>query len=172
MAADTDIVFKAAKFQVESRRLAGRTRPLVVVVHPGAAVVLPLLNDEQVVLIENQRPAIGQALLEVPAGTLEAGEDPLECARRELAEETGYRAGRIESLLTFYSTPGFCTERMHVYLARDLTPGATAFDEGEQIRTRIVDYRDALRAVTDGRIVDGKTIAALLFYDRFRKRTS
>jgi len=138
-----------------------------IVVHPGAAVILPLLPGERVVLIHNYRPAAGGELLELPAGTLDAGESPLECARRELAEETGYRAGRITPLVTFYSSPGILTELMHAFLAEDLTSGPTAHEAGEIIRVEVLDLSTALQAIEAGRITDGKTAMTLLYYDRF-----
>src|SRR5262249_29840932 len=98
--------------------------------------------------------------------------DPLDCARRELAEETGYRAASIEPLVRFYSTPGFCTELMHIFLARDLTAGETNLDENEKIELEIMPYDAVLKAMRDGLVIDGKTIAALLYYDRFRKQRS
>jgi ADP-ribose pyrophosphatase len=138
-----------------------------VIVHPGAAVILPLLDDGSVVLIRNRRIATGQTLLELPAGTLEPPEPPIECARRELEEETGYRAARLVELLRFYSAPGFCNELLHAFVATGLTPGRTALEAGEQIETEPQPFEDALRAIRDGRIIDAKTIATLLYYDRF-----
>ena len=106
-------------------------------------------------------------LLELPAGTLDPPESPLECARRELAEETGYRAGRLAPLLSFYSTPGICDEQMHVFTAHDLTSGPPAPEAGEQIRVVSMTTDEALAAIGDQRIVDGKPIAALLYYNQF-----
>ena len=93
----------------------------------------------------------------------------MSCALRELAEETGYRAGRLRPLVSFYSTPGFCTERMYAFVAEELEPGETALDPGEEIRVVPMEYADALAAIADGRITDGKTIVTLLYYDRFER---
>ncbi|GAG48053.1 unnamed protein product, partial [marine sediment metagenome] len=136
-------------------------------VHPGAAVVLPLLADGQVLLIRNYRFAVDQELLELPAGTLDPPEPPEECARRELAEETGYRAGKLEPLVSFYSTPGMCNEQMHAFVASELVLGETELEPGERIENVPMEYAEALRAIGDGRITDGKTILTLLYYDRF-----
>lgn len=168
----TEVVFRSRRFHVERRELAvdGRPHSWDVVVHPGAVVVLPVLDDGRVVLIRNYRVAVDAALIEAPAGCLEPGEDPADCARRELAEETGYRAERIEPLATFFTSPGVFTERMHAFVARGLTPGATALESGEQINPAEMMWDDAISAIADGRIVDAKTIVALLYFERFVRR--
>ena len=173
------ILLKAAKFRVERRQydVPGQGRVhRELVVHPGAVVILPLLspapagtpsvNGEYpaVVMIRNYRFAVGQELLELPAGTLEPGEPPIACAARELEEETGYVAEHIEPLCEFYTTPGFTDERMHVFVATGLTKTVQKLDATEQIRVDIIPLADALSATTDGRIIDGKTIAALQVY--------
>jgi len=134
------------------------------VVHPGAVTILPLLDPQTVVMIRNYRFAVGAELLELPAGTLEPPEPPVECAARELEEETGYKAAHFERLCEFYTTPGFTDERMHVFVATGLTPAKQRLEATEQIRVEIVPLRDALEATTDGRIVDAKTIASLQIY--------
>lgn len=161
--------YEGRRIRVEQRRfvLAGREHTYDIVIHPGAAVILPILDDGRIVLIANYRLAVDHELLELPAGTLDPGEDPADCAARELAEETGYRAGRIVPLLNFYSTPGVMTEMMYTFLATGLTPGDTAHDATEQIRLATIEYSEALAAIHAGRIVDGKTITTLLYYDRF-----
>lgn len=157
------VLLKTSRFTVERRSYdhprAGRI-VREVVVHPGAVTILALLEGDRVVLIRNFRFAVGRELLELPAGTLEPPEPPVECAARELQEETGYVAGRLEPLGEFYTTPGFTDEHMHVFLATDLKPGSQALDTTEQIRVEILPLADALAATADGRIVDAKTIAA------------
>ncbi len=143
-----------------------------IVVHPGAAVILPLLPDGRVLLIQNYRIALGRELLELPAGTLDPSETAEACAARELTEETGYRAGRLEPLVTFYSSPGIMTERLVSFLARDLTASATNLDEGEEIRLAPQSLAEALDGIRTGRIQDGKTILTLLYYDRFVNRSA
>lgn len=164
-----EIVYEATKFKVAHRRFfcAGREHSYEVVLHPGAAVILPVLADGRIVLIHNVRPAVDAELLEIPAGTLDPGELPADCAARELAEETGYRAGRCEPLCAFYSTPGILNERMHLFIATELEPGPTALEDTEQIRVTAMTLDEALAGIPAGRIVDGKTIVALLYYDRF-----
>lgn len=162
-----EIVFAARKFRVERLvyDIPGQgERQRDVVVHPGAALIVPMLSPTEVVMIRNYRTAIGEELLELPAGTLEPPEPPIECAARELEEETGYRAARIEALCEFYTTPGFCTERMHAFVATDLTPGRQQLESSEQIRVETLSLEDAIAACHDGRILDGKTIAALLIH--------
>ncbi len=168
----TTPLLEGRKFRVErwAFDVNGRHLEHDIVVHPGAAVILPVLPDERIVMIYNYRVATGGELLELPAGTLDPGEDPVTCAARELTEETGYRAGRIVPLLSFYSSPGIVSERLHTFLATDLTPGATAHEGTEQIRVAPMTLADALAAIRDGRICDAKTIAALLYYERFVRR--
>lgn len=164
------IVYQGRKFHIEQREVPdrdGARRAYDFLVHPGAAVVLPLLDDGRVVLISNYRVAIGQELLELPAGTLDPSESPADCARRELAEETGYQAEELQHLVSFYSTPGICNEQLHAFVARGLRAGQSRRDPGERIRNRPMEYGAALRAIGSGRIVDGKTIAVLLYHDHF-----
>jgi ADP-ribose pyrophosphatase len=140
-----------------------------VVAHPGAVLILGFLEDDQVALIRNRRYAVGETLIELPAGTLEKGEDPMNCAGRELLEETGYLAGRIRSLMTFFTSPGILSERMHVFAAYDLVKRESALEEGEDIEVLPTRWDEAIEMAGDGRIQDGKTIATLLWYDRFRR---
>lgn len=137
--------------------------------HPGAVVILPLLDDGRVCLIRNRRVAVGETLIEIPAGTLEPGEDPALAAVRELEEETGYRAARWEKLLEFFVSPGILNERMHLFAARDLIPGDQALDAGEQIEPLLVPWDNAMALLRGGEIRDAKTIIALLWWDRVRE---
>ena len=141
-----------------------------IVRHPGAVAIVPLLDDGRICLVENYRVAVGQTLVELPAGTLELGEDPLQCAHRELTEETGYRAQRMELLTTFYMSPGILDEKMHLYLATGLTPGPMALEAGEDIRPLVVTWDEAQKMARQGSIRDGKTLAGLLFYRTFGRR--
>jgi ADP-ribose pyrophosphatase len=162
-------VFEGQKFRVEQRpfEVDGAIHVYDVIVHPGAAVILPVLDDGRLVLIHNYRIAVGQELIELPAGTLDPGETAAQCAARELTEETGYRAARVEPLVSFYSSPGILSEQMHVFLATGLMPGPTAHEAGEQIRVTPLAHAEALAAIRAGRITDGKTILALLYYECF-----
>ena len=132
--------------------------------YPGATIVLPVTADGSIVLIRNYRFAVRERLYELPAGLLEDGEDPADCAARELAEETGYTAGRIEPLGVFFTGPGTTDERMHAFLATELTAGAQELEEHEEISIEIVPEASARRMVAEGTIHDAKTIATLCLY--------
>lgn len=168
---DDELLLESARFRVvrRSRRSAdGREYTKDAILHPGAVAVVPILDSGQVCLIRNYRLAVERALIEVPAGTLEVGEPPEATARRELAEETGYVAGELRHLTTFYMSPGILNERMHVFVATGLRPGPAKRELGEEIDNLLVAWEEALTMIRDGRIEDGKTIAALLFYDKLR----
>lgn len=158
-------IHKGRKFDFElvTAELApGKVLTREVVRHPGAVLILPLLPDGRVVLIRNRRIAVDAWLYEFPAGTLEPGEDPADCARRELVEETGYRAERMEPLVTFYTTPGLTDERMHAFIATGLTPVGQALEEDEHIEVHPTPVADALAMLDRGDLTDGKSILALL----------
>jgi ADP-ribose diphosphatase len=135
--------------------------------HPGAAVMLALEEQGRVLLIRQYRLPVRQRLWELPAGTRDPGESPLQTARRELAEETGYRARRWKKLLRFYPSPGFCSEEMHIYVAQGLTEGEASPEPYEKIEKRWFEWEDALDMVRRGRIRDSKTIVTLLYMERF-----
>ena len=168
---DKQVVYDGKKVRLEIHHLddddTGRRIRREVVVHPGAVVVLPFLPDGRVMLIKNRRYTVGQILIELPAGTMERNEDPINCAGRELLEETGYVAGRLKPLVHFYASPGILTERLYAYAAYDLERGATALEEGEEIELMPVDWDGVIDLLRHGEIQDAKTIATLLTYDRF-----
>lgn len=150
------------------RRLpSGKVVSREIVEHPGAVTILPLVDADRVCLIRNYRDAVRRTLLELPAGTLEPGEDPALCAARELAEETGYRAGRLERACEFFMSPGILNERMHFYIASELLLGDSSPDEGEEIERVVVDWAEAMNLVRLGEIQDAKSLVGLLWYDRF-----
>jgi ADP-ribose diphosphatase len=166
------ILLETGRFRVVEETVTredGRTASCQYVVHPGSVAILPLVDDGHVCLIRNRRLTVQATLIEIPAGTREPDEPPLECARRELEEETGYRASRWEKLAEFYASPGILSERMHVFLARDLVPGNPRREANEEIENLVVSWCKALEMIDRGEIVDGKTIVALLTYDRRRK---
>lgn len=170
----SDILLKSQKFAVERRvfEVPGRapvTRDIIV--HPGAVAILPVLSETDIVVIHNYRYTVGRELIELPAGTLEPPEPPAECAARELEEETGYVAGRIEPLGVFYTTPGITDELMHCFVACDLRKTQQRLEGGERIRTEIVSLSTALDWIRQGRIVDSKSVALLLRY-AFERRTA
>jgi ADP-ribose pyrophosphatase len=153
------------KVRVDRVRLDnGRETTREVVEHPGAVAILPILNDGSMLLIRQYRYAIGRELLEVPAGTREPGEPAEVTARRELEEETGKRAGRIELLTRFYISPGWCNEQIVIYRAHDLVDTETNLDDDEVIDLVRVTPEEVPGLVASGEIADGKTITALMYH--------
>lgn len=145
----------------------GRARREVVE-HPGGVTIVPLRDDGRLLLVRQYRHPAGRALLEFPAGGLDAGEEPLACAARELQEEVGYRAAKIEALGGFFLAPGYDTEYQHAFLAEGLTPSGLPGDDDEVIEVVPLTVAEALRAAETGGIEDAKTLAALLLLWRHR----
>jgi len=164
-----DLLLTARRFRVLSVLEADTSRTREIVVHPGSVVVVPMVTDDDVCLIEVVRVAVGRTLWELPAGTLDRVESLTEAARRELLEETGYRAGRIEPAGGFWMSPGILHERMHLFVASDLTAGPQALEPGEQIHPRVLPWTEAVTMCLDGRIEDAKTVAAILLMDARRR---
>lgn len=167
------VLFNGLRFRVveaEQDTGGGRLVKRNVVVHPGSVVILPLLDEDQVVLIRNERVAVGKSLIELPAGTLEPPEPPSQCAARELREETGYAANRWQELPGFFMSPGILCERMHVFVAQDLSLGAHHREEGELIDNLVVPWAKALAMCESGEIEDSKTISTILLWDRLNSR--
>lgn len=166
-----EIVHRGRKIQVavETTHLEDGQKVIRdIVIHPGAVAILPMVDADHVCLLRNRRPVVGTTLIEIPAGTLEPGEQPDLAAIRELAEETGYRAGAWRKLSEFYPSPGVLSERTHLYLASDLTPGKMNLENDEDLEPEVVAWRDALAWALDGTICDAKTLVALLLWDRLR----
>lgn len=134
-----------------------------VVVHRGSAVIVPVFGDGTVALVRQYRHAAGKYLLEVPAGSLDEGEDPESGAMRELEEEIGYRADKVEKIAEFYVSPGFLTEKMFVYLATELTETSQNLEEDELIEIERLSFEQALEKIRSGEIEDAKTIVGLTF---------
>jgi ADP-ribose pyrophosphatase len=133
--------------------------------HPGGAAVVPVMDDGRIILVDQLRYPLERHILELPAGKLSPGEDPAVCALRELEEETGWLADAPVHLCSFYTTPGFCDEELHVYLARGLRPASDGHkrEEGEfTMNVHMLPLGEALAMVQDGRIKDAKTIIGLL----------
>lgn len=167
---EKQVVYQGRRVRLELHHLEddeGRRIVREVGIHNGAVVILPLLDERTVVLIRNRRFTIGGYLLELPAGGLEKGEDPMNAAGRELLEETGYVAGRLKRLIDFYSSPGILSEKMYTFAAYDLQKAQQDLEDDEEIEVMPVPLDEAVRMIKDGRIVDGKTIATLLAYERF-----
>ncbi len=165
------VLFQGTRFSVvELQQFLpdGRVASRQAVMHPGAVVIVPLLAGDRVCLISNERVAVGKTLIELPAGTLDRPEPPRATAARELVEETGYSAARWRELPGFYMSPGILRERMHVFVADELTAGNPAREAGENIDNFVVPWVDAIAMVERGEIEDAKTICALLMWDRLR----
>jgi len=140
----------------------GRVSQREIVEHSGSVAAVPLDVHSNILMVRQYRKPVEQELLEIPAGLLEPGEEPEAAARRELQEETGYTAQRIEPLVQFFTSPGFCDEEMHTFLAMDLVAGRPNPDEDEQIKLVPVPLADVPEMIRRGEIRDGKSIAALL----------
>lgn len=140
----------------------GRRATREVVHHPGAVAIAPLLGDGRMVLVRQYRHPAGRVLLEIPAGTLAPGETPEACAHRELIEETGYRAGKLEPLFACYLAPGYSTELIRIFVASVLQPAEQATDEDETVEVVTYPLDELRRMIRDGRIQDAKTICAIL----------
>lgn len=155
---------RIVKLALEEVRLPnGHTITLEVIKHPGAAAVVPLDHDGNVILVRQYRHATGSWLLEVPAGKLDhPGEPSEDCALREVEEETGYRAGRLSPLGWIWTTPGFTDEKIWLYLAQDLTPTRASLQPDEVLTVEKLPLAEAVRRAASGEIVDGKSVCALL----------
>ena len=146
----------------------GETIRRDMILHPGAVVILPVIDRDHICLLRNERFVIGETLWEVPAGTLEPGEPIEQAAARELLEETGYTSRRWRKLGHYWPSPGVMDEKMHLFVAEELTPGAARPEADENLEAHTVKWVDALRMATDGTIHDLKTVTAILLWDRLR----
>jgi ADP-ribose pyrophosphatase len=165
------VLLKTPRFdvvEIHQRTREGGSRARQVVVHPGAVVIVPMVDDDHVCLIRNERVAVGKTLIELPAGTMEPPATPQAMAIRELKEETGYTAEHWRELPSFYMSPGILRERMHAFVAEGLTAGAHAREAGENIDNLVIPWSKALAMVDRGEIEDAKTICALLLWQRLR----
>ncbi len=147
----------------------GQTFTRDVVIHPGAVAILPMVDAGHVCLLHHVRPAVDATLIEIPAGTLEPAEPPEVAAIRELAEETGYQANDWQKLSVLIPSPGVLSERIHLFLARDLTPGELRLEIDEELTPLVVPWEQAVRWALDGTIQDAKTLTAILLWDRLRQ---
>jgi ADP-ribose pyrophosphatase len=138
----------------------GKSTVREVVEHRGAAAIVPVLQDK-VVLVRQFRYAAGSELLEIPAGTLERGEDPEACAKRELEEETGYKCSELQKMLECFMAPGYSTEKIHFYLAKNLRPSKMRTEEDERIQTQVIPIAAAMEMIRKGEIHDAKTVCGL-----------
>ena len=141
----------------------GRITTREIVEHPGAVVILALTDKKEIVMIRQFRKPAEEVLWELPAGTLEVGESLVDCAKRELEEETGYHPRKIKEIITFFSTPGFCNEKLTLFLANDLEKRDKNEDADEFIKVKLVKQSEALKLVKENTIKDAKTIIGILY---------
>lgn len=169
----SEVVFtgRLLTIRVDTVRLPdGRESTREVVVHPGAVAMVPLRDADHVLLVRQWRNAAGRPLLEIPAGTLAPGEDPLACATRELMEEVGYRPRTLTPLYATFLAPGYSSERLHVFLAEDLVPERLPHDEDENLEVVTLTWSEIDDLLLRGEFADGKTIAGLLMTQKLLGR--
>ena len=165
-------IFQAKRFAIEEveELLPDGTRILRNIVrHPGAVVILPLVDINRVCMIRTYRVASDRWHLELPAGTLDKSLSPLDTAHMELQEETGYRAGLLTHIHTFAMSPGILDEKMHFFVAEELSLGDAARESGEQMENTVLTWSELDQLLRDKKIIDAKSIACLLWYMRYRK---
>ncbi len=154
---------RVINLRVDKVRLdSGRVTVREIVEHRGAAAIVPVLDNHKVVFVRQYRYTVGEYLLEIPAGTLEPTENPEDCAKRELEEETGYRCAEIQKILECYVAPGYSTEKIHFYLATRLTPSNMNLEEDERINVETMPITNAQEMIRRGEIHDAKTVCGIL----------
>ncbi len=161
-------------FKLYSEKLTtdqGKTFSVEVIRHPGAAAIVPIDADDTVLLLSQYRHAVGGRIWEIPAGTLDPGETPEICARRELVEETGFSADTWKKLSELTPVPGYSDERIHLYLATDLAAAEQSLDENEILDVHRFSFTEAIEMVYTGRIQDAKSICGLLLAARELKNS-
>jgi len=168
---DSRKVFQGKIFTIfvdDVRMPGGKVVEREILAHAGAVGIVPVTADNKVILVEQYRHATKGRIWEIPAGKLDSEEDPLDCAIRELEEETGAKTDKMEKIAEFYNAPGYSNERFHLYLARvtAIGPAKPDGDEEEDMRVRQVPLAEALSAVDTGEINDAKSIIGLLMTDR------
>jgi ADP-ribose pyrophosphatase len=166
---DSKVIFKGKVFDLQVDKIeyneTGNKAIREVAVHPGGAVVLPILDNGKIIIINQYRYPFDRFLFELPAGKLEKDEDPAYCAERELTEETGYSASEIIKMGSIFTTPGFCTEELYLFAAKGLTKGAHNREEGEQgMEVHEFTLDEIIEMIKSGKIVDSKTICSIFHY--------
>ena len=166
----SETVYDAGFFKVvcdQVRLPEGQVKDYYYCRHPGAVAVVPVDDDGRILMVRQFRQAVDDALLEIPAGKIDPGEDPWTCGHREMREETGYECGDLELLVHYYASPGLTDERIHVFVGRHLKAVAPAptHDGGEPISMEWMEKHEAFDAIRDGRIVDAKSIIGLTLFE-------
>jgi len=161
---------RAVRLRVDTVRLpSGRETTREIVEHGDCVAIIAVDDKDNILLVNQFRKPVEKELLEIPAGGIELGEDPVDCVRRELREETGFLPQKMERLGGFYSTPGYCTEYLHLYLATDLVPSPLQAEDSEGIRLIRVPLGQIPSLITSGSICDAKSIAGLLIFLEYQK---
>jgi len=161
---------RAVRLRVDTVRLpSGRETTREIVEHGDCVAIIAVDDKDNILLVNQFRKPVEKELLEIPAGGIEPGEDPVDCVRRELREETGFLPQKMERLGGFYSTPGYCTEYLHLYLATDLVPSPLQAEDSEGIRLIRVPLGQIPSLITSGSICDAKSIAGLLIFLEYQK---
>lgn len=166
----SETAFDAGFFQVKREKVRlpdGQQKDYFFCRHPGAVAVVPVDDDGRILMVRQFRQAVDDALLEIPAGKIDPGEDPWECGHRELREETGYECGDLELVTLYYASPGMTDEQIHIFVGRHLKAVAPAptHDGGEPISMEWMEKDEAFEAIKEGRITDGKSIIGLALYE-------
>ena len=164
---------RKVSLKVEERILpSGRKVLREIVQHKGAVAILPLINEETIIILRQYRPEVEEWLYEIPAGTLEPLENPCECAARELEEETGYKPGKLTELFEMYMAPGYSTEILHSFAAINLREGVFHPTESEELSVVSKTFDEAIEMIRTNMIRDAKTIATILYYIKFGEVTN
>lgn len=165
---ESNIIFKGHVFDIKVDKIeynSGNEGVREVIIHNGGAVVLPVTNDGKIVFVKQYRYPLDEFIYELPAGKLEVNEDPLACATRELNEETGYKSKKVSYLGKIYTSPGFCSEILYIYLAQELVYGQHNREEGEYgMELHEFTIKEIDQMIRDGKIVDAKTLSGLYFF--------
>jgi ADP-ribose pyrophosphatase len=161
----SDVIYSGKVFNIKVDQIeynTGNKAVREVAEHPGGAVVVPVTDDGKIVMVTQHRFPVDKILLELPAGKLSKGEDPKLCAVRELEEETGYKSDNVNELGSIFTTPGYSTEKLWIYLAKDLKPGNHNREEGEfGMQVFELSLKEVEEKINNGEIVDGKTICGI-----------
>lgn len=168
---EREVIYEGKIFDVEKHVVSlpnGNTSVRELVYHNGAVAVLVIDESDKIVMVEQYRKAFESMSLEIPAGKLEKGEEPVSSAERELAEETGYTAESLEKIFSFYGAPGFCSERVDVFVAKGLSAGEMNLDEDEFLNVKRFSFEEAVDLLERGVITDAKTIMAIQWWQLSR----
>ena len=162
---------RAVKLRVDTVQMTGgRETTREIVEHSDCVAIVAIDADDNVLLVSQFRHPVGKELLEIPAGGIDAGEDPVTAVRREMQEETGYLPRKVERLGGFYSAPGYCTEHLHLYLAADLIPSQLHAEDTQDIRLVRIPVAEITTLITSGSICDAKSIAGLLSFLEYKRK--